>query len=220
MKKIIFIIMAALILLTPNMVMACIPGGVCPTISIPDVEVGMQEEVTVPITIKYVNDLGAYDIWLHYGQNVEVVAIEEADLFIVHNVVDRIVRICGWDTCGISGDVVLANITLKPVGCGTVSSDGTEPSGTSILDIEVVGFWDTSGKAIGHVVEDGVFTIIETIKGDVDLDKEITIVDALLIAQYLVGNGELENKQLINADISNDGVVSIVDAMLIAQSLV
>ncbi|MBN2441259.1 MAG: dockerin type I repeat-containing protein, partial [Spirochaetales bacterium] len=52
--------------------------------------------------------------------------------------------------------------------------------------------------------------------GDVDGDGEITIVDALLTAQYYVDLNPVNfNPDL--ADVNCDGIIDIVDALLIAQ---
>jgi endo-1,3-1,4-beta-glycanase ExoK len=52
--------------------------------------------------------------------------------------------------------------------------------------------------------------------GDVDSDNTITIVDALLVAQYYVGLNPA-NFDISKADTNCDGNVDIVDALLIAQ---
>ena len=52
--------------------------------------------------------------------------------------------------------------------------------------------------------------------GDVNNDTQITIIDALLTAQYYVGL-EPENFDPGVADINCDNVITIIDALLIAQ---
>jgi hypothetical protein len=52
--------------------------------------------------------------------------------------------------------------------------------------------------------------------GDVNEDDQITIVDALLVAQYYVGLlGDEINES--NSDVDGDGDIDILDALLIAQ---
>ncbi len=53
--------------------------------------------------------------------------------------------------------------------------------------------------------------------GDVDGDGWVTMNDANMIAQWVVGNIELSDEQLRRADVNADGEVTIVDAMFIAQ---
>ena len=52
--------------------------------------------------------------------------------------------------------------------------------------------------------------------GDVNNDNSITIVDALLTAQYYVGL-DPSDFNAANADINSDGQINIVDALLMAQ---
>ena len=54
-------------------------------------------------------------------------------------------------------------------------------------------------------------------KGDVTEDGKVSILDALMIAQYRVGLVSLSIEQMVRADVSGDGQVTIVDAMFIAQ---
>ncbi len=55
--------------------------------------------------------------------------------------------------------------------------------------------------------------------GDVDLDGEITVMDATLVQMYLVEKTELIQEQIELADTSKDSVVSIMDATLIQMYL-
>ena len=51
--------------------------------------------------------------------------------------------------------------------------------------------------------------------GDVDCDGSVTIADAELIAQLIVGRAQLACPD--NADVDESGSVTITDAQLIAQ---
>jgi len=64
------------------------------------------------------------------------------------------------------------------------------------------------------VIEDNSF-----LRGDVNGDGQVSMVDAMLIAQYvagLIGSGALH---LTAADVNCSGGVSMVDAMLVAQKV-
>lgn len=52
--------------------------------------------------------------------------------------------------------------------------------------------------------------------GDVDLNGKITIIDALMTAQYYVGLNP-QGFQAANADVDANGAVNIIDALMIAQ---
>lgn len=58
------------------------------------------------------------------------------------------------------------------------------------------------------------------VKGDVNCDGKLTAVDAMFVAQYVVGARELSEEAKRNADVNNDGKVTSVDAMYLSQSLV
>jgi len=55
------------------------------------------------------------------------------------------------------------------------------------------------------------------VEGDVNLDAQTTVVDAMFVAQYTVGLRALDATQLLCGDTTDDGSVNIVDAMHIAQ---
>lgn len=69
-------------------------------------------------------------------------------------------------------------------------------------------------KAIPSVTN-GNFSLI--ILGDVNQDGQITVADASLLAQSVVGSLTLTANQKFNADVSRDGTISLYDAALIAQ---
>ncbi len=56
--------------------------------------------------------------------------------------------------------------------------------------------------------------------GDVDLDGEISIIDATMIQNYLVGNVILTPEQYERCDFDEDGEVSIMDALAIQMYLI
>ena len=53
------------------------------------------------------------------------------------------------------------------------------------------------------------------LKGDVNLDGEISIKDVTIIRYYLIGMAELSARQLTNADVYPDGKVTAKDATII-----
>ena len=63
------------------------------------------------------------------------------------------------------------------------------------------------------VLTEGAYLIV----GDVNLDESTNIIDAMFIAQYVVGLRSLDADQLRCADTTADSAVNIIDAMHIAQ---
>lgn len=53
--------------------------------------------------------------------------------------------------------------------------------------------------------------------GDVDLDGDVDISDALLVMRYMMGIAELTDEQLAQAEVDGDGEVSMVDCLLIQR---
>ncbi|MBN2739037.1 MAG: glycoside hydrolase family 9 protein [Spirochaetales bacterium] len=72
------------------------------------------------------------------------------------------------------------------------------------------------GPATPTPVATPINTPLPELPGDVNHDKRVDIVDALLTAQYYVGMA-LENFDETMADVDKSGKVNIVDALLIAQ---
>lgn len=60
----------------------------------------------------------------------------------------------------------------------------------------------------------------ELLRGDADLDGEVTIIDATLIQRWLVGIMELSDDALLAADVDDDGEPTILDVTLIQRWLV
>ena len=57
------------------------------------------------------------------------------------------------------------------------------------------------------------------LKGDVNNDGKLSIIDMLLIFMYKSGAISLETDKLQRADTDNDGSVTIADALAIAKHI-
>jgi len=88
-----------------------------------------------------------------------------------------------------------------------------DPNGTYPLLIEGTL---QNGQKFSYVIP-VMITEGSIIKGDVNGDGSITIVDALFVAQYTVGLRAFNSQQLAAADVNGDGQVTVVDALFIAQ---
>lgn len=58
------------------------------------------------------------------------------------------------------------------------------------------------------------------LNGDVDLDGDITVIDATLVQKYIVKLEQLDNTQLCNADCDGDGDITVADATKIQKIVV
>lgn len=144
--------LAALLMLCPSTAVA--NGTV---VSIPDASANQSEEVTIPIGITGVTNLGAANIWLLYNKDVvEITSVADGDLGgITYTPLDDAnavgeLRMTWFSGTGNSGDFVFANIELRSVG---TSGD------TSSLDLEVKELVNSEGNPIQHSVSNGVLTV-------------------------------------------------------------
>ncbi|MBY9005440.1 MAG: hypothetical protein KGD63_01650 [Candidatus Lokiarchaeota archaeon] len=116
----------------------------------------------------------------------------------------------------------------------TISQDGSQvqigswTSGTAIM-IQIGGtegiytyeiiVSDQVGQSVTDIVIVTIFSSGEFQNGDVNHDGEVDIVDALMIAQYYVGQDPQPFYEE-EADVDDSGEIDIVDALLIAQTYV
>ncbi len=181
-------------------------------VSIANITATPSSNVTLPIMVENVNNLAAGTIWLTYDPNVvHVLSVSQGDLGGITTGIDNATgktTMSVFTTAPRSGNVTFANVLLRAVGA---------VNNTSPLTLSVPALADQNGAAIPHTIKSGTFAISSIIKGDVSGDGQVTVVDALFIAQYTVGLRTLTSQQQSAADVNNDGQVTIVDALFIAQ---
>ena len=187
-----------------------------PTISIPNASTCDGEIVTLPINITNITDLGAAKIWLSYDKDVVMVTgVSDGDLGPINYSINNsngTTEMAWFSAYGMTGDFTYAYVTLEVVNC--------DPCQKSPLDLAVKELLDSDNQPIVYTVSNGTYKI-ELMEGDVsDLCMCVSMVDAMYIAQYVVGLRQLTPCQLECADTTDDGVVSMVDAMHIAQWVV
>jgi len=184
-------------------------------VSISDTAVSAGTSVIVPININGVTDLASVDIWLTYDKDVVTVGnVTAGTLGAITVSVDNtngVTKINRLSGTGNTGDFVFANVELQAVGSAGEAS---------ALDLDVKEMVDSNGDPITRSVEDGVFTIMALMEGDVTLNSHVTIGDAMFIAQWALTLRTLSADQLECADTYDDGTVGMGDAMHIAQWLV
>ena len=148
------IVLLALVLLPMIPVQADGSGTV---VSIPGATVGPGTEVTLPINITNVTDLGAATIKLHYNNNVVTVTnVSNGNLggTLLPGVdnPNGVTTMTWFSITGKTGDFVFAYVTLK----------AGDQSGSSLLAIQVITLTDSTGTPIAHTVDYGTFTVDAT----------------------------------------------------------
>lgn len=178
------------------------------SVSISDVTCEPHERVIVPITLSGVTNYGTGTINITYNPgvvHVTNVAGTYQSTLITSNIDNTtgITRISAWNTGGVSGDVLFANVTFESVGpC------------RSPLRIDIRKLADTNMSPILTTVANGSFTTLGQCPGDLNEDCEITPADAMIALQMVVC-GEYSEK----ADMDGDLRVTSVDALMILQML-
>ena len=124
------------------------------TITIDDLFVEPGENVTMPIIVSNVTDLGGCDINITYNVSVvHIVNVTEGDMMLLRYLIDNGT---GWvhlntiNVTGLAEDVVVAYLNLTAVG-----RDGD----ISPLNIAVDKLFDMSYDSINYTVTNGTFTI-------------------------------------------------------------
>lgn len=60
----------------------------------------------------------------------------------------------------------------------------------------------------------------ETLKGDVNRDGSVTVVDATLVQKYIVKLEDFDAETMKIADVNGNGIIEITDATLIQKIVV
>ena len=124
------------------------------TITIDDLIVEPGENVTMPIIVSNVTDLGGCDINITYNVSVvHIVNVTEGDMTLLRYLIDNgtgWVRMNTINVTGLAEDVVVAYLNLTAVG-----RDGD----TSPLNIAVDKLFDMSYDSINYTVTNGTLTI-------------------------------------------------------------
>jgi len=201
------LLIAALIALSVS-AMAHVCTAEAVSVSLSDVTCELHESVIMPITLSGVTNYGTGTINITYNPGVvhvtDVAGTHQSTL-ITPNIDNTagILRISAWNTGGISGDVVFANVTFESVGpC------------RSPLRIDICKLVDTDMSSILTTVANGSFTTLCQCPGDLNEDYGITPADAMIALQMVVC-GEYFEK----ADMDGDLRVTSVDALMILQML-
>ena len=96
----------------------------------------------------------------------------------------------------------------------TPSTDGTYSIGVVAVDAKGNKVESTKTFVVGSS------SPVETIKGDVNHDGIINVVDATLVQKYIVRLADFDDETFKIADANNDGRIDITDATIIQKVIV
>jgi uncharacterized RmlC-like cupin family protein len=203
------IVLLALVLLPMIPVQANGSGTV---VSISDATVGPGAQITRPINITNITNVGAITIWLCYNPTIVTIpagGIADGNMgALAASSIDNITgeaKMTWFSATGETGDFVFAYVTLK---AGNIS-------GSSLLDIQVKTLVDTDENQIAHTVNNGTFTVMEgdaTLEGHVSFPGRVSPPHSRWIEDFVVrffqGGSEMAWSP-INATTNNTGVFTI-----------
>ena len=93
----------------------------------------------------------------------------------------------------------------------TPSADGTYSIGVVAVDANGNKAESTKTFVVGSSSSD------ETLKGDVNRDGSVTVVDATLVQKYIVKLENFDAETMKIADVNGNGIIEITDATLIQK---
>ena len=139
-------------------------------------------------------------------------------------------KVLSYNISGGHVTVAVVNTTGSPLSSGPIfeikfQSRGpvstTEQVGLSLSASDV----KVNDKPFTGTVTPGQITVEPgggggVFKGDVNRDGQITLADAVLVAEYVMGKTTLDTDQMQRADVDCNGTVSIMDAYYIVQYVI
>lgn len=192
-----------------NAIANIVGGGAL--ISINSVNLTVNNTASVSIKVENVLNLAAMTLTLSYNSSVVIVKNVGPGFF--GSPTSNINNAGGTTTLSVfspvtsgSGNITIATLTLNGTGIGS-----------SPLTLIVTAFTDLNGVPISKSIKSGTANVLSVIKGDVDGNGIVNIIDALFIAQYTVNLRTLTQAQRAAADVNGDDIVNIIDALFIAQ---
>ncbi len=138
---------------------------------------------------------GAEDAgWLYEDGVYEFVPYKLEGLSLTINYKDGTSKVVGYD------DIDIENYTIdgQPLGLDLIYADG-------------VGEYEATLYLMGQEIKYNV-TVVDVVRGDADLDGEVSVMDATAIQLYKASMAEFGEDNLAAADVDDDGEVSVLDA--------
>jgi hypothetical protein len=164
---------------------------------------------TVELNVKYIGDTEITTARLYVDSALPIAEIVSENDF-EYNPADG--RIVVYKADGTAVDADLFTIVYEFDG---LVDDGEYPVDLSIIEVT------EDAAIIDAIAIDGAVIIDNTYaKGDINQDGEVTNADLIMIARYLVGLVEFNDKQMEAADYDDNGTINNIDLVLIARALV
>jgi len=101
----------------------------------------------------------------------------------------------------------------------TIQGRSTTIQGTSKIALKLQGpLRDEEDNIIGIIQREAEMqvTVADSLRGDMNFDGSVNIIDALLVARMYVGI-QVQTYNLSTGDVNRNGTLDIIDALLIAQ---
>ncbi len=181
------------------------------TIEMPQDEVYIPgTRIEIPVIVKGVEDLAAYQMTFTYNASViNVTNVVAGDIALTaKNLQAGSAIFNGAQTSGVSGDVTVATLQVDVIGS---SGDTTD------LDL-LAQLWDINGFVIPVDVTDGSATLM--LYGDANDDGTVNQADTLKVLRWMVGldtGKPTSGTRLLQTDVTRNSVVDVGDGMFIAQ---
>lgn len=179
-----------------------------------DAPIGVMagDQIAVPIFVRNCTDFAGLIGNLNYDpEYFTLESITAADGYLLQSIGTRF-AVVTEDGMGVDGNNVVGWALL------TVSSDLEEGAPLTTVSYTIDNAYKADGSAADVRTEAYKFEILDPVlPGDVDLDGDVDLADAILLLQYLSQNATLSAKALRAADILADGIVNTADAVVIMQ---
>ena len=128
------------------------------------------------------------------------------DQVVANNPVAGEVRLSAMSLSEISGDEVVMTITF------TVLDEAADVNALTIGETFVV-YGDANQTEQKLDLTNGAVNVVRGLKGDVNLDGEVDIYDAMRLFKHVNEEITLEGQALANGEVNGDGEIDIYDAM-------
>ena len=173
--------------------------------------VNSGEVITIPIKVNAGDGLAGGEGVVSYDSDIlSLESIANANGFVFQSIGNKFIFVAP-DGLNATGEVTVGYAVLK---AKTVVDDVD----TAVL-FDITKGYNKDFATIYPQTASAIVTVLAEapLRGDVNLDGEVNLVDAILLMQYVSGSVNLSSRQLKAADVSADGSVNVGDVIIIMQ---